>query len=136
MKKLLIMLLMIVGLTTTTFGQIYNFTAFSLNYKVYNENRDQWSDWMGWLPCNIEVRMDVPQGNIKIFSKHYQSYNIMYKEGQGVFDGDDVTSFYCVDQNGIACRLKLVIRQSGQTEMYVEYKDVKWVYAVRKFQGS
>ena len=130
MKKLLAIGLLVLGLTTTTLGQVYNFTAYSFNYKTYNANRDYWSDWQGWEKCNIDITMNATTSKIKIYSKTYQEYNIILDEGAKFIDGNSISSFYCVDARGIACRIKLVIRSNNQTEVYVEYSDMSWVYAI------
>ena len=130
MKKLLAIGLLVLGLTTTALGQVYSFTAYSFNYKTYNTNRDYWTDWQGWEKCSIDILMDATKSKIKIFSKTYQEYNIILDEGSKVVEGNKVSSFYCVDARGIACRIKLVIRYNAQTEIYVEYSDMIWVYAI------
>jgi hypothetical protein len=130
MKKILALLIILAGLTIESFGQNFYFNAYSFTYRPHHKKKDYWLEWKKWKECDIDITMDSDAGKIKINSKFYQEYNIIQIEGRKEIDGNDISSFYCVDKNGIACRVKLVGRNNGGSEIYVEYKDIKWVYAV------
>lgn len=118
--------------SATAFGQVYKLksTSYSSKYKV---NDYRWSDWAEWEESNVLITIDINKDRITIYSKLTQVYDIAENEGE-TFDNDgDITlSLFCVDKDGLTCRIRLVklISQDGRNQLYVDYDDLKWVYNV------
>lgn len=135
MKKTLLILGLLIGLYSQSFTQIYNYTAYSFNWKYKNESRDYWYDWQGWTTCDIDIIINANDNKVKIFSEKYQEYKILIFQGnETTIEGDEISAFYCVDLRGTTCRIRLVSRQSGSSEIYIDYNDMKWVYSVISIQ--
>lgn len=131
MKKTIALFVILSGLTIGSFGQTFYYNAYAFTFRQHHKKKDIWKDWEQWKECDIKIKMDADLGKIKVFAKLYQEYNIMKNEGKEVVNGDEIASLYCVDNNGIACRVKLLTRIDGSDEIYVEYSDLKWAYAVK-----
>jgi hypothetical protein len=126
--------LMIVLLTfsATAFGQVYKLkaTSFSSKYKI---NDYRWSEWSEATKSSVLITFDLNKERITIYSKTTQVYDIAKYEGKTTDeDGDDFYSYYCVNGNGLTCRVRLakLNSQNGRNQVYVDFSDMKWMYNV------
>jgi hypothetical protein len=126
--------LMIVLLTfsATSFGQVYKLksTSFSSKYKI---NDYRWSEWSEASETSVLITFDLNKERITIYSKTTQVYDIAKDEGKTTDeDGDDFYSYYCVNKDGLTCRVKLakLNSQNGRNQVYVDFSDMRWVYNV------
>lgn len=129
-----IALTVVMFLTTSTnvFGQVYKLksTSFSSKYK-FNENK--WSDWSDATESSVLITFDLTNDRITIYSKETQVYDIAEYEGKTTDeDGDDIFSYFCIDKDGIKCRVKWLKlnSQNGRMQMYVNYNDIIWLYNI------
>jgi hypothetical protein len=105
-------------------------TSFSSKYKINDYN---WSEWAEWQNVSVLITIDITKERITIYSKATQVYDIAENEGESYdSDGDKTLSLYCVDKDGLTCRIRLLklISQDNRTQLYVDYNDMKWVYNV------
>jgi hypothetical protein len=75
--------------------------------------------------------MDIDKDRITIYSKETQIYDVAENEGKTTdSDGDDFWSFYCVNEDGLTCRVRLakLNSQNGRNQLYIDFNDMKWVY--------
>lgn len=126
--------LMIVLLTfsATAFGQVYKLksTSFSSKYKI---NDYRWSEWSEATESSVLITFDLNKERITIYSKTTQVYDIAEYEGKTTDeDGDDFYSYYCVNEDGKTCRVRLakLNSQNGRNQVYVDFSDMKWMYNV------
>jgi hypothetical protein len=117
---------------TTSYGQVYKLksTSFSSKYKI---NNYRWSDWSELEETSVLITIDLNKERITIYSKETQVYDVAENEGETYDnDGDITLSLFCVDKDGLTCRIRLVklISQDGRNQLYVDYNDMKWVYNV------
>jgi hypothetical protein len=117
---------------TSTRGKVIKLrsTAYSLRHKI---NEYKWSDWDDWEDANVLITIDTDNDRITIYSAERQVYDIAENDGESTDDdGDETLSLYCVDKDGIKCRVRLVSLNSrnGKIHLYVDYNDVSWVYNV------
>jgi hypothetical protein len=105
-------------------------TAFSSRHKI---NEYKWSNWEDWKETNVLITIDTENDRITIYSAERQVYDIAEDEGESTDeDGDETFSLYCVDDDGVRCRVRLVYLNSrdGEVQLYVDYSDMSWVYSV------
>lgn len=126
------LILVLMTFSATTFSQVYKLksTSFSSKHKI---NDYRWSEWSEATETSVLITVDLNKDRITIYSKTTQVYDIAEYEGKTTDDdGDDISSFYCVNQDGSTCRVKLVKLNSrnGRNQIYVEFSDMKWVYNV------
>ena len=130
--KLLGLIIFLLTLSTTGFGQVYKLKSTSLSSQ-YKVNEYKWSGWSEFEECNVLITIDINKDRITIYSKETQVYDIAEFEGETTDeDGDDFTSFYCVNEEGLTCRVRLakLNSQDGLLQIYVDFDDLKWVYNV------
>ncbi|NHE58965.1 hypothetical protein [Cyclobacterium plantarum] len=119
-----------VFMTETSFGQVIKLktTALAMKFK-HDDNR--WSDWSDWERTSVLIVAD--DNRITVYSKEKQVYDIIENEGKKTdSDGDDVWSYFCINEDGARCRLRLIKRNSrnGEAQLYVDFNDMKWVYNI------
>jgi hypothetical protein len=132
MKRLLLTSLFLL-LVLPVFGQIVKCKANGVSLKTYNENSRKWSDWSKWEDTDILVLFDFTAGRIKVFSKEDQVYDIIqYYEPTYDKDGDKVTKWLCINDNGARCELRHVKLNSngGKSQLYIDFADVMIVYNI------
>lgn len=134
MKKLLILLVLSIGLTSSNvaFCQVLKLKTKSFSYKQ-KVNDYRWSDWSKWKPTSVLVIINFDKERITIYSKETQVYDIAEYEGKTTdSDGDDTYSFFCVNEAGLTCRIRFLKlnSQNGKNQLYVDFSDLKWVYNI------
>ncbi|WCM41051.1 hypothetical protein MG290_08765 [Flavobacterium sp. CBA20B-1] len=128
--KSILLLGLIILMTNLTYGQVYKLKTTSVAFMT-KVNDYQWSDWSEWEETSILVVMDIDKDRFTIYSKETQVYDVAEDEGKTTdSDGDDTWSFYCVNKDGLTCRVRLVKlnSQNGRNQLYVDFNDMKWVY--------
>jgi len=130
-KKLFTTAMILIFSISFSFGQILKLKSTSLSFKVKLDYG--WSDWADWEETSVLITVDSQKDRIIIYSKEKQIYDIAENEGTDFdSDGDETLSLYCVDKDGLTCRIRFVTLHSNneQLQLYVDYKDIKWVYNV------
>lgn len=124
----LLFLMMSISLT----AQVYKFRSTELSFRYEKEN-GQWTNWDEPTESSVLITMDIDNQRITIYSKEKQVYDFAEYEGiKTDEDGDDIMSFYCVDNNGKTCRVSYMLLHSRneRKQFYVYYNDYNFVYNV------
>ena len=135
MKKSLIIFLVLFMNISTAFTQnedIFKLKTTEIAFK-FIESDNSWSDWSDWEKTNILVVFDTKAERIKIFSKETQVYDVATDEGKTTNDkGDEIYSWFCVNEDGNQCRVQLWKRfyddGSSYNQLYVNFSDARFVY--------
>lgn len=89
----------------------------------------RWSDWEG---CNIRISINNVSGVVEVYSAKHQTYLIQY-ELEAPYDSSGVTyKFQAIDEDNVYCIIRLRVETNGNSQFYVDYRDVTWVYNVIK----
>ena len=91
----------------------------------------KWEEWSDWEEVSVLIIMNTDDERFTIYSKEKQVYDVAKDEGKETDnDGDDTWSFYCVNEDGTTCRVRLVKlnSQEGRLQLYVDFSDIKLVY--------
>lgn len=125
-------LFILFAIANTVYGQVYKLkaTSFSSRYQI---NEYSWSSWTEASESSVLIVFDQNNDRITIYSEETQVYDIAEYEGKETDgDGDDIYSYYCVDKNGLTCRVSWVQlnSQNGRMQFYVMYNDMNWLYNV------
>lgn len=126
-----IALILLIGYQTAQ-AQVYKLRSTGYSYKFVND-QNRWTDWADWEDASILITVDADRERITIFSSERQVYDIAEDEGvETDKDGDDVWSLYCVNEDGAACRLRIVFlkSQGDRKQIYVDFSDMSFVYNV------
>jgi hypothetical protein len=104
--------------------------SYSEKHKDYYGN---WTEWSDSKATNFEIVMNFDAGHFSFFSSTPHSYDVLESEGHEVDkDGDDVFWFYCRDNQGVKCRVRLyrLNNQEGRNQVYITFADLSLVYNV------
>lgn len=130
--KFLLFVVMLVLSAPRLQGQVYKLKATNFTSKINVEGRG-WNDWADWEDSDVLITMDMDKDRITIYSKEVQKYDIAEYEGKETDDdGDDILSFFCINEDGVKCRVRLakLNSQNGQNQVYVDFSDLMIVYNV------
>jgi hypothetical protein len=83
-----------------------------------------WTDWSEWKEANILIVVDSQKDRITIYTETTQIFDIIENEGESLSDkGDPTFNYYCVDENGAKCRIRIV-KRTTLTQIYVDYSNL------------
>lgn len=128
MKKFLLALLFSV-ITIVASAQTINFRTTSFTYK--ERTYSGWSNWAPTEASNMLLTMDLDNDLVVIYSPTTQIYSITSYDGTSKDrDGDTTAKYHFIDQDGDRGVMRLVMRRSGKSEIYIDFSNVIWVYSV------
>lgn len=131
MKKLF--LLFFIALTFTIVkAQTYYYNATSFAYKAVN-SYGYWTNWTDWESCNVPIVMDYDNDVVTIYSNKTQIYKITkYIRKYTDSSGGSQVEFNFVDQDYDRGVMRLRVERNGNSQIYVGFTNIMWVYNVRR----
>ena len=133
MKKLLLILLLFVGIgINTTYAQIYRYQTTCFAIKQVN-SYGYWGEWSNREPSDMLITLNFDKSLVKIYSPITQTYII--KEYIGSYNdngGGAQAEYKFVDQDGDIGILRLRIDNNGNSQIYIEFNNIMWVYGVKR----
>ena len=99
--------------------------------------KGEWTDWSEWEESGMIITMNLTKDVVEILSPKAQIYNIT--ENKGLYidqDGSRNVNFSFVDQDGYKGVIRLRIEKNGNSQMYIEYANVMWVYNLIRIEGT
>lgn len=135
MKKLLMILVLILSTITVCAQNVNWYRATSLAIKEYNYQYNYWNPWTDWEKVNVNIKIDLDSDVIIIYSKVTQVYTVL--EASDVYiDADGGKQIKCkvLDADGDKATVRLRMEASGNSQLYVDYADVNWVYNVKRIK--
>lgn len=104
----------------------YRSTSFAMA-KIVNSHY-YWGDWQ---KSNVSISLDLTNDIIAIYSRVKQVYYVT-QTGNSYTDesGGRQVQFYVVDQDRDRGTIRLRIETNGNSQIYVDFSDVAWVYNV------
>lgn len=132
MKRLLLVLLLLCSIPVYSQIQWYKTTSMAIKYKRYNSYYGQyyWTDWSDWERCVLNVKFDLNSDQIIIYSNKTQIYTVLYTEDQPRDNSGSQIRFKIIDQDNDIGYLRLRIENNGNSQIYIDFNDVMWVYNV------
>lgn len=110
------------------------FKAFSYSYHETN-SYGYWKEWSPWYSCDVNIKFDLSDDAIIIYSKRTQIYVITEYAGEGTdSDGGKQIAYRVIDQDYDRGTIRLRIERNGNSQLYVDFADVGWVYNVRRWR--
>lgn len=128
MKKLLIALLLSIAAIAAS-AQTISFQTTSFTYK--ERTYRGWTDWAPFEYSKMLLTINLTRDLVTIYSPTIQVYSIISYDGTSRDkDGDTTAKYHFIDQDGDKGVMRLVLRSSGKSEVYIEFSNVIWVYSV------
>lgn len=79
------------------------------------------------------LTIDLDNDVITVFSQQKQVYKVIEYLGNYTDESQGKqTKFYVLDQDGDFGYVRLRIEKNGNSQVYVDFNDIMWVYNVRK----
>jgi hypothetical protein len=98
----------------------------SLAIKVVNK------PWTAWEKCVVNIKFDLNKDKIVIYSNDPQIYTILEEVEPPYDSGGRQIKFRVIDQDRDYGYIRLRIENNGNSQIYVDFSDVTWVYNVRR----
>lgn len=101
-------------------------------YKAYQytQKMSYASDFDDWTTVNIPIVFNLTTDQIIIYSQHTQIYYIYKYETYTSNEGRRAVRFYFVDQDLDKGCCRLLIRNDGTSQIYIDFSNISWVYNV------
>lgn len=132
MKRILLILnaLLVLCGSINAETNMYKTTGFA--YKYINEY-GTWTDWSKWQTSDMVVTIDLNNDIVKIFSPQPQTYAIIqYVREYTDENGGKQIEFKFIDQDGDKGTMRLRIEINGNSQIYIQFANIIWVYNVKK----
>lgn len=128
MKRFLLMLVMVLGFTVADAQvQYYRTTGFA--YKQMNYGR--WSNWSDWEDSDMLITINLSNDVVKIYSPTTQTYRILsHTRNFTDTSGGQQMEFKFIDQDGDRGTMRLRIERNGNSQLYIQFSNIIWVYNV------
>lgn len=128
MKKFLLMLMLMFTCSFVNAQQILWFktTEMAIKYQGY-----EWSDW---VPAKINVKFDLANDIIIIYSDKTQIYKVLGINNPPYDATGRQVAYSVIDQDYDRGQIRLRIENNGNSQIYVDFSDVSWVYNVYRIQ--
>lgn len=128
MKRILMMFLMILGISLAACAQTYTYKTTAYVQKTYSYYTHTWSDW---YDSNMYMTIDFTNDVVTIYSPKNQIYRIYeYLSNYTDNSGGQQAKFRFIDQDGDKGEMRLRIERNGNSQVYIDFADVMWVYNV------
>ena len=133
MKRYLLVLLCFAGMSCTAQTMWFKTTGYA-RASIIN-NHYYWGDWQN---SDMYLSMDTGTDKIVIYSPRKQVYQIYgaYNDGNVYIDssGGSNLKFYVIDQDLDKGEVRLRIERNGNSQIYIDFANVAWVYNVIKIR--
>lgn len=109
--------------------QWYKTSEVAIKYKKAN---GYWTSWSDWERCICDVKFDLDRDIIVIYSNETQVYKVLYTMTPPRDSSGTQVQFKVIDQDGDYGTLRLRVENNGNSQIYIDFADVMWVYNVRR----
>ena len=101
-------------------------------YKAYQytQKMSYASDFDDWTTVNIPIVFNLTTDQIIIYSQRKQTYYIYKYEKYISNEGRQAVRFYFIDQDSDRGSCRLLIRNDGTSQIYIDFSNISWVYNV------
>lgn len=125
MSKKLALVLFVLCIGFSSYSQQYLFKATSFSVTEKN-NKGKWTDWTKPTKSEMIIKVDGVSHRIIVYSEEIQLYNIVKYNEVKTTDSDIISSFNCVDNNGLECNVSIFTRkkQNNRKQLYITYEDM------------
>ncbi len=135
MKKYLLFFILFIAVSfafpQTSAAQTYKYrtTAYAQKYV----SNGKWTDWTDWQSSDMLMTINFDNDIVKIYSPKTQIYKITeYVRKYTDASGGVQIELNFVDQDFDRGTMRLRIESNGNSQVYIDFADVMWVYNVRR----
>jgi hypothetical protein len=138
MKKILLILCLVFGLSVSAQDEQLNLSAYQLAIATVDQQTGDY-EWSDWSNCNpyIKVNFEHYKGKywIHIYSSEPQHYNLKEEVKNGVdSNGYKYSVYSAYDMVCNKCQIRLRDNGDNTMQLYIDYADYAWVYNLKSRQ--
>ena len=122
-KLKIVLFVLFIGFSSYSQQFLFKTTNFSVSEK---NNKGKWSDWTKPIKSEMIIKVDGVNHRIVVYSEEIQLFSIVkYNEVKDT-DSDIISSFNCVDNNGLEFNVYIFTRkkQNNRRQLYITYEDM------------
>ncbi|WP_338375651.1 hypothetical protein [uncultured Flavobacterium sp.] len=125
MSKKFKIVLFVLFIGFSSYSQTFLFKATSLSVTEKN-NKGKWSDWTKPVKSELIIKIDGVSHRVVVYSEEIQLFNIIKYNEVKKTETDIISSYNCVDNNGIECVVSVYTRknQNNRKQLYITYEDL------------
>ena len=136
MKKYILIFMMMFGMlfavSSSCKAQTYYYKTYEFAIK-FKSSYGVWGNWSDWEKSNIVLTIDMDQDVITVFSQQKQIYKVIEYLGSYTDEsGGKQLKYYVIDQDGDLGHVRLRNEKNGNSQIYIDFNDVMWVYNVKR----
>lgn len=128
MKRILIVIMFGLFCVGAAQAQTQWFKATELAIKIVNNGN--WTKWSDWESVDINIKFDLSNDLIIIYSQEIQIYKVLDQVKSPYDSNGTQVKFKVLDQDYDKGFLRLRVENNGNSQIYVDYADISWVYNV------
>lgn len=130
-KTICLAFMLMFAFSTSGYSQTYAYRGFQAAYKYVDNGR--WTDWTDWQRVNVLITIDYDNDVIKVYANTPQTYVVIDYDGSFTdASGGQQIQFSVIDQDYDKGKVRLRIETNGNSQLYVEFADVIFVWNVVK----
>lgn len=128
MKRILIIIMFGLFCIGAIQAQTQWFKATEFAARVVNNG--YWTKWSNWESVDINIKFDLSNDLIIIYSQETQIYKVLEQVKSSYDSNGTQAKFRVIDQDYDEGFLRLRVENNGNSQIYVDYADISWVYNV------
>lgn len=123
MKRFLLIFAFLLSIMVAN-AQIYTYRSYAFAEKNVGY---AWSDF---VQSNLTITINLDTDIIRIYNKQKSCFFVLSSRQYYDSDGELILECYCYDEEHIRCTIRLVIRNSGTSQLYVDYANFSICYNI------
>lgn len=128
MKRILIVIMFGLFCVGAAQAQTQWFKATEFAVRVVDNGH--WTKWSDWESVDINIKFDLSNDLIIIYSQETQIYKVLEQVKSPYDSNGTQVKFRVLDQDYDKGFLRLRVENNGNSQIYVDYADISWVYNV------
>lgn len=121
-KFKIVLFVLFIGFSSYSQQYLFKATSFSVTEK---NSKGKWSDWTKPKKSELIIKVDGVSHRIVVYSEEIQLFSIVKYNDAKNTESDIISSFNCVDNNGLECNVSIFTRkkQNNRKQLYITYED-------------
>ena len=134
MKRVLLFLVLLFGILVVSDAQVYRYRTTDFAWKKVN-SYGNWTNWSDWQDSDMLITINLNTDVVKVYSPETQTYRIT-KHLRNFVDnsGGKQAEYRFIDQDGDSGSMRLRVEKNGNTQLYIEFANIMWVYNVVRIE--
>ncbi len=128
-KLKIVLFVLFIGFSSYSQQFLFKTTSFSVTEK---NNKGKWLDWTKPTKSGMIIKIDGISHRVVVYSEEIQLFNIIKYNDSKTTESDIISSYNCIDNNGIECVVAVYTRknQNNRRQLYITYDDMIIEYNV------